>query len=342
MITKPKNIFVIGAGMIGTAIGNILAAKNDLSVTLFTIESDVADSINTIKVNKKYFPNIKLSSELKAITELNAIKGSDIIFLAIPSGVTVDFILKNSSLIPEGSVIVNLAKGFGKGRKTITEYLAENIPNTICSLKGPTFAREIVSGSPTAFTFAANDQGLFPVFSELFNKTNIFLDFTTDVKGIEILSILKNIYAIVLGIVDAHFDSPNLRFLILTKAFDEMKRIHLLLGGKENTIFNYCGYGDFSLTALNDLSRNRTLGLLIGKGFFIENISDKVVLEGKIAVNIFIEQLSGINHADRKFPILYELYKVFNNNYNTSNFVNHILKLIDSRTKANNIHSSKQ
>lgn len=337
-----SNICIIGAGSIGTAIGNVLASTNHSPITLITIEKDVKDSINSNHINHKYFPNIILNRNLIATTSNEPMKKAGILFLAIPSVNTVDFIANNKHFIHKNALIINFAKGFGKEHKTITECLEGLVNNPVCSLKGPTFAREIFNGSPTAFTFASKDPTHFKVLSSIFADTNIHLDFSTDVVGTEILSILKNIYAIVLGIVDAHFDSPNLRFLILTKAFDEMKRIHLLLGGKENTIFNYCGYGDFSLTALNDLSRNRTLGLLIGKGFFIENISDKVVLEGKIAVNIFIEQFSNINHADRKFPILYELYKVFNNNYNTSNFVNHILKLIDSRTTANNIHSSKQ
>ena len=110
-----------------------------------------------------------------------------------------------------------------------------------------------------------------------------------------------------------------------------MHRILLLMKGEEKTLFKYCGFGDFSLTALNDLSRNRTLGLLIGKGFFIDNISDKVVLEGKNAVNIFVDKLHNLNKTESDFPILYELFKVFNNNYNISHFVNHLLKKIDSR-----------
>jgi glycerol-3-phosphate dehydrogenase (NAD(P)+) len=90
-------------------------------------------------------------------------------------------------------------------------------------------------------------------------------------------------------------------------------------------MFNYCGFGDFTLTALNDLSRNRTLGLLIGKGFFTNNISDKVVLEGRIAVNVLCEQLSGQDKACASFPLITELHQVFNQEYDIKNFVNRIL-----------------
>ena len=130
------------------------------------------------------------------------------------------------------------------------------------------------------------------------------------------------------GIVDAHFDSPNLRSLILTKAINEMRFIIGKFGGEEVTMFNYCGFGDFTLTALNDLSRNRTLGLLIGKGFFTDYISEKVVLEGKVAVNVFVEEIAKKRGIKTKNLMLKELYKVFNDQkYDINNFVSNITKI---------------
>ena len=323
-----QKIGVVGAGMIGTAIGNALAAKDGLQVRLYTIEEEVAESINSVHINQKYFPNVNLNKSLEASTDINILEEAEIVFLAIPSVLIVDFLKQHGRIFNEGSILINLAKGFGQDRKTITECLEEFQAGKICAMKGPTFAREIVSDFPTAFTFASSDETLFPLLAELFEGTNIYLDFTKDVKGTEVLSILKNIYAIVIGIVDAHFDSPNLRFLILTKAFNEAKKIMLEMGGSEQSMFHYCGFGDFNLTALNDLSRNRTLGLLIGKGFFIENISDKVVLEGKIAVNVIIQHLKKNSRVEEKYPIIYELHQVFNEEYNLSVFVNHLLNKI--------------
>lgn len=326
-----ERLCFVGAGMIGTSLGNRLASGNGNKVRLVTIEPDVADSINEKHINQKYFPNLRLSKKLKATTDHNCLRGADIIFLAIPSTVIVEFINTHKDKLSPDSMIINLAKGFGRDNMTIAECLDAMIPNPVCSLKGPTFAREILDSAPTAFTFAASDEKLFPPVAHLFNDSGIYLDFTTDVMGVEILSILKNIYAIVLGIVDAHFNSANLRFLILTRAFGEMRKALLLLGGEENTLYKYCGYGDFSLTALNDLSRNRTLGLLIGKGFFIEDISDKVVLEGKIAVNIFVEKLLNAGKGEAEYPVLFELHKVFNQDYKISNFIDNLLQKINSR-----------
>ncbi len=331
MTDKLKNICFIGAGNIGTSLGNRLAFRKNLNIQLLTIEKDVVKPINKYHINQKYFPKLKLNKNLKATLDPQVLTQAQVIFIAIPSGITVNYLKENYNFIEQDAILVNLAKGFAPDGRTINECLIDTFPNPVCSLKGPTFARDIVNSAPTAFTFAAKDKSLFPVFRSLFDKTEIYLDFTTDVIGIEILSILKNIYAIVIGIVDAHFNSPNLRFLILTKAFNEMHSILLLLKGESETLFHYCGFGDFSLTALNDLSRNRTLGLLIGKGFFIDDISDKVVLEGKNAVNVIVDKLHKLNKDESDFPILCELFKVFNNNYNVSNFVNRLLKRIDSR-----------
>jgi len=322
---KQPNIVFGGAGSIGTAIGNILA-RAGRRVTLFTIEEQVAASINEHHVNPDYFPNAPLSGNLAATTEAKDLKQADIIFLAIPSIITVDFVLQHKKYIRDEAVLVNLAKGFGCGKLTITACLNKMVKNPVCTMKGPTFAREIMNNAPTAMTFASSDEQHFAVARALFRDTNILLDYTDDLEGVEVLSILKNIYAIILGIVDANFDSPNLRFLILTRAFDEMRRIMLRMGGKEGSMFHYCGYGDFSLTALNDLSRNRTLGLLIGKGFFTKDISDKVVLEGKLAVNTFCQEILGGKDNDA-FPLIFELNKVFLNHYDISSFVTNILNL---------------
>lgn len=320
-----QNIIIVGAGSIGTALGNNLAKKQELNIQLLSIEEDVVQSINEKRRNNKYFPNVKLSKFLKATTEIQILRDAEIIFLAIPSNVTLDFVLDNKSLINEKAILLNLAKGFSKDNKTITEALSSNTRNPICSFKGPTFARELINKLPTAFTVGTTDPSHEQLFTELFSNTPIHVDFTTDVDGVEILSILKNIYAIATGIVDAHYNSPNLRFLFLTKAFNEMKKILLEHGGKEDTMFKYCGYGDFTLTALNDLSRNRTLGLLIGKGFFTDDISEHVVLEGKIAISVFCNKISKKGKNGSQYPIISELYKVFSREYDISKFVSKVI-----------------
>jgi glycerol-3-phosphate dehydrogenase (NAD(P)+) len=325
---KMQNIVFLGAGSIGTALGNSLAVRPDLNISLLTIESDVVGSITSSHINQKYFPNIRLEPALKATTDQNILKEAGVVFIAIPSSAVVDYMQVVKPILPDDAILINLAKGFGCNQQIISQCLAEHLPNPVCALKGPSFAREIINNSPTAFTLASTDAELCKLLEPLFDETNLFVDTSTDLLGVEILSILKNIYAILIGIVDAHFNSPNLRFMMFTRAFNEMRNILIHLGGHEETMFHYCGIGDFGLTALNDLSRNRTLGLLIGKGFFNEGIPNKVVLEGRIAMSILLTKLAESNMPETGYHMMLQLDKVFAGDTDIADFVN---KMINER-----------
>jgi glycerol-3-phosphate dehydrogenase (NAD(P)+) len=321
-----KNTIVIaGAGAIGTALGNVLAEKEALEVTLLSIEPDVVESINSLQVNSKYFPGIRLHSRLHASTDKMVAKNAEIVFFAVPSVVVKEVADSLHSVLNNKTILANLAKGYGNGSKTVAEILNASFPNPVVSFKGPAFARELINHMPTGFTVGSSDSASDVFFRNMAKDTSIHLDFSNDLRGVELVSILKNIYAIAMGIVDAHFNSPNLRFLVLTKAFNEIRGLLALLGGQEETLFRYCGIGDFGLTALNDLSRNRTLGLLIGKGFFTETISDKVVLEGKMAIQVIKDEISEKMQDLNRFPIFNELFQVFSGSYNHSKFVTNIL-----------------
>lgn len=325
---KKLKICFVGSGAITTSMGNVISLKEAYDVTLLSIEEDVVKSINEDHLNRKYFPNVRLHPSLKATSDRGVLLTSDIIFLGIPSNVVVNYVSNSKELFNPNALVVNLAKGFGIDHKTIPQGLSRVLDNPIFSMKGPSFAREIINNLPTGFTLVSKRERYFKRFEEIFKDTTIHLDFSNDVYGVEMASILKNVYAIIVGIVDAHFDSPNLRSLIITKSINEMRVIMTRFGGKEETMFKYCGFGDFSLTALNDLSRNRTLGLLIGKGFFTTDISEKVVLEGRIATNVFVEEIAKKRNIKTKNLMLKELYKVFNDpNYDLANFVNRIISI---------------
>ena len=326
MEEEKTKICVVGAGAIGTALANALAHNSDLDVILYSIEEQVVESINQSQYNQKYFPNTKLTWRLKATGDVNILSENEFIFLAIPSSVILSFVLENQHLLRPEAVLINMAKGLSKDEYfTIGESIQAHVDQKVATMKGPTFARDLIDKIPTAFTLGSAHEDLFPRFKAMMIGTNVYLDYSNDLRGVELLSTMKNIYAIATGILDAQFDSPNLRFMFLTKAFYEMRSILIHFGGAKKTIFKYCGFGDFGLTALNDLSRNRTLGLLIGKGFFSENISN-MVLEGKNAVTIFSDILSKDENLTEKFVIINELQKVMTQpNYDIPSFVQHIL-----------------
>jgi glycerol-3-phosphate dehydrogenase (NAD(P)+) len=324
---KQNTITIIGAGNFGTALGHRLLKNSNNDVTLLSVEEDVVASINQQQLNPKYFPGTRLSKRLKATTDTAVLSTADYIFVALPSFVVVDYIRENKHWFNPDSIVINLAKGFSKNNKTsIVEAIVPLVSGEVCTLKGPTFSREVLNGVPTAMTLGAYRSDLLELFRAVFQDTEILLDYSDDVVGVELLSILKNIYAIAIGIIDAHYNAANLKFLILTKAFNEMGLILEDNGGKRDTLFKYCGFGDFNLTALNDLSRNRTLGLLIGKGFFTRDISNHVLLEGQIAVNVFCHDIYTNGKVWNDYPIIGELYKVFNEpDYEISNFVKRLL-----------------
>ncbi|MCQ2322632.1 MAG: NAD(P)-binding domain-containing protein [Bacteroidales bacterium] len=322
-----RKIVFIGSGAIATAMGDVLAEKGEDIVELLSIENEVVEMVNNSHVNPLYFPKCRLDENLTATADKAVLEDADVVFIAIPSNAVVNYIIENQRFINPTSLIINLAKGFGDNDDIIPDCLNTMIPNPLMTLKGPSFAREIINRQDTGLTAASKEEELYQIIRDIFSGTNVRTDFTTDVTGVEYASILKNIYAIIIGMVDANFDSANLRSIVITKALNEMRMLLTAFGGDEHTMYKYCGFGDFSLTSLNDMSRNRTLGLLIGKGFFNPEISNKVVLEGRIAVDVFHNKLENNDICVCDYPLMDELYHVFNDsNYPTSNFVKNILK----------------
>ena len=174
------NVIIIGAGSFGTALSNVLAHNERLAITLLARDRAVADSINTLHINSKYLTNFKLHEIVKATCDDGVLKMADVIFVALPSGIAVDFVLARKQLIKKTSIIVNLAKGFGNESKSIVESLAQDFKNPICSLKGPTFSIELIQDLPCAFTLGCRDPELFQVVSRIFQDTSVQLDFSTD------------------------------------------------------------------------------------------------------------------------------------------------------------------
>ncbi|MBB6066835.1 NAD(P)H-dependent glycerol-3-phosphate dehydrogenase [Methanococcus maripaludis] len=318
-----RNICIVGAGSFGTALGNVLSIDKNNVVTLIARNSDVATQISEYKLNNRYFPYVKLNDSLNATCDVTSISSADFLFLAVPSNSVLEYVKKNKDLISKNTIIVNLSKGFGENGNTIIGGLKNIVNNPLVSLKGPTFSMELINNVPSGFT-CASKKTYFEEIGEIFKNTNVHLDFSDDIDGVELISSLKNIYAIYMGIVDAHFNSANVRFLALNQSFNELKKIMTLLGGKEETLYNYCGFGDFGLTALNDLSRNRTLGLMIGKGFFNRADHNSVILEGIRSVNIIYKKISKEKLSE--FNILSSIYDLFNNNITTQEFSNRLLK----------------
>ena len=264
-----KHIYIIGAGSFGTAIANQLSFNTENKVCLICRGEEQEKEINKEHTNLRYFPNKTLHDSLAASASLSSLSNADIVFMALPTAALKEHIKALKKAIPQKALVVNLSKGLFKNGGNLVDYLKDKLksPNVV-TMKGPTFAVELMNNEHSLFTLGHKTDLQYHIIRDLVAKTNIHIDHTTDITGVELLSALKNVYAIIMGIVDAQYNAINTRHMILTKSFSEIRIILKELGGKEDTLFLACGYGDFGLTALNDLSRNRTLGLLIGKGFY--------------------------------------------------------------------------
>ena len=311
---------ILGAGTFGTALANAINPESEVMV--YTIEADVVEDINTNRKNTKYFPNKHLPKHINATTNFADVADAELVFIAIPSSAITDFF--NKYKFKDNTILVNGAKGFAHNDVLISAYLLSKLPNCrVCSMKGASFASEMIFEIPTAFTLACESQNTYDIIRSVLRDDLVVTEYFTDINSVEYLSLLKNVYAIVMGITDAYYNSPNVRFLVFTKVLNEIRQLMKHFDVNPETLFKYCGIGDLSLTALNDLSRNRTLGLLIGKGFFDASISNNVTLEGIRALDNILSNISENNHA--KYPIIQQLQRLLQNKTSVKSFINRII-----------------
>ncbi len=317
-----NKIVVAGSGTFGTAVAERLSWNENSEVYIHSIEEEVIRDINENHQNSKYFPAKFLNTKITATADDGVFEDADAIMLVIPSKAIVPFSEKIKAHTKKNPLIINLAKGMSDTGAFITE----DIPfERTASMKGPTFAIETINGYPTSFTFGGRKKD-FEYFKKTFlPNTGFTLDYSSDVRAVELLSILKNMYAIAIGVVSGKYGSPNVDFLVYTKAVNEMRLLLRLYGCDENAIYRYCGIGDLGLTALNDLSRNRTLGMLIGKGFALDEKNNATTIEGQRTIKLIGEKTRA-EHVEKNFPLIQGLYTLL---YEDGKLNDYLLKALE-------------
>ncbi len=316
----PK-VVVAGAGVFGTSVSERLTWNPANEVMIHTIESEVAEDINKNHKNQKYFPTRFLNSRIKASGDYEVFSDADVIMLVIPSKAIVPFSMEVKKHTRRNPLVINLAKGMSDDGAFITE----KIPfDRTASMKGPTFAIETLNGFPTSFTFGGKKDDYRWFKKEVLPETGFSLDYSTDVRAVELCSILKNMYAIAIGLVSGRYNSPNVDFLVYTKAVNEMRRLLKHFNCDEETIFRYCGIGDLGLTSLNDLSRNRTFGMLIGKGFKYDQNQGATVIEGQRTIKLIGEKTREWGDEE-DFPLVQALYRLM---YEESGLTDYIMSVL--------------
>lgn len=264
-------ISVIGAGTWGTTIANLLALKG-INIILWAREKEIVKSINSKKINKLYLPNIKLSKNIIATSNINeAIQHTEIIVNAVP----VQFIRKVFSKIKNISkdvIVLNLAKGIEiKTLKTPSELLKEFFINNIYILSGPNFAIEISQKKPAATTIAGPDKNIRKELQKIFHTDYFRVYENDDIVGCEIAGALKNVIAIAAGMCDALNLGHNTKAALITRGLNEIRKLGKAKGAKDITFLGLAGIGDLVLTCNSSISRNYTAGYNIAKHGKIKN-----------------------------------------------------------------------
>jgi len=268
---------VIGLGAFGTALANTLASRCD-EVRAWARESKVVDFINGPRENKTYLPGIAVSPRIRATPSLEeALGGAELVVFATPSHATRDIVRNALPFLHQHVPLLTVAKGIeNETLMTMTQLLEDCLPESfhpsIAILSGPSFAKEMAAGMPTVVTIAAHHEKVAQRIQGAL-QTETFRTYTSvDVIGVEMGGALKNVIAIAAGISDGLGFGLNARSAVITRGLAEISRIAVAMGANPLTLMGLAGLGDLVLTCTGDLSRNRRVGIELGKGRSLEQI----------------------------------------------------------------------
>lgn len=279
-----KNVYIIGAGALGTALAQSIS-KNLPKVFLYARRKEVCDDINNNSRNKDYYPNIPLNKNIIGINDLNKFKNADCIILTIPSSNLEEIMEKITPIINKDCIIVSTIKGLNKKTsQTASEIIKKYTNNPIAILSGPNIASEIVLNMPAATTIATTRKEYEKIILNIFQSDKFKVQFSNDLIGTELCGILKNILAISFGICEGLNINDSAKFAVLNKGFIESRNMINEFGGKKSTILNYCGFGDMVTASTLPVSRNHTLGVLYGQKIVIDEKATGIVFEGKNSI----------------------------------------------------------
>lgn len=271
---------VIGAGAMGTAVAQTVAPN--AKVLLYARRKEVCDDINHTRINSQYFPNVKLHENIYATSDLNELNDVEIIFLCIPSLIMRKMVKKLDKIVLKDCIFVSTAKGIEKNtNKRMTEIIEETINRPAVAFSGPNIASEMVKNLSASTTIACKNEEYLNKVKNVLVTDSFKVNVNNDVIGTEFCGIIKNVVAISQGICEGMDINNNAKFAVFTKSYIETKDIIEKLGGKRDTVDDYCGFGDIVTASTLTVSRNHTLGVLRGQGIVIDEKASGILFEGK-------------------------------------------------------------
>jgi glycerol-3-phosphate dehydrogenase (NAD(P)+) len=304
-------IGVVGAGSWGTALANLLAAKG-YGIDLWVYESEIIAQIELERENKVFLPGILLDPSIKPTADMAvASGGKDLVLVVVPSHVMRETMLQMREHVPREAIVVTASKGIENATHlTMTGVLNQTLPHVpqeqLAVLSGPSFAREVAMGFPTAVTVAAKDLAVAALVQRVFATSSFRVYTNDDVLGVELGGAVKNVIAIATGVIDGLGLGLNTRAALITRGQTEIRRLGVALGAKPRT---FTGIGDLILTCTGTLSRNHTLGQKIGRGMNLKDIlaEMRMVAEG-VKTSQSVYDLS--RKLDVEMPICHATYHI--------------------------------
>jgi glycerol-3-phosphate dehydrogenase (NAD(P)+) len=265
---------VVGAGAWGTALADLLA-RNGHEVRVWAYEPDVVESINSKHENLRFLRGHALSPSVEALGDVRqAVQGAELVTLATPSHVLRRIIKSAASSFPRSAPLVVATKGIEKETLCLmTEVAEQEISGaTVVAISGPSFAVEVVSCQPTAVVVASANSEAAGIAQRAFSSPYFRTYTHSDVIGVELGGALKNVMAVATGIAEGLGLGFNAQAALVTRGLAEMTRLGTALGAEPGTFAGLAGLGDLVLTCTGSLSRNRTVGVEMGKGRTLEEV----------------------------------------------------------------------
>ena len=310
-----REVVVVGGGSWGTALANLLAEQGH-EVTIWAREAEVVDGINTERENGVFLPGITLSHRLTASAELaSVLGGASTILSSVPTQHLAATWSSVAGAVPAEATVVTVSKGIEIGThrrpSTILGATLGGI-DRIVALSGPSFAREVAAAYPTAVVAAGEDPERTRAVQELFSSVTFRVYTSRDVTGVELGGALKNVIAIAAGIVEGLRYGHNTMAALMTRGLAELSRLGVALGGDPFTFAGLSGMGDLVLTCTGGLSRNRTVGVELGRGRSLDDIvaEMQMVAEGVKTAKAVRELSSDLGVelpiCDQVYAVLYE------------------------------------
>jgi glycerol-3-phosphate dehydrogenase (NAD(P)+) len=315
-----SKIAVIGAGAWGTGLAIVLGRKGVHEVCLWAREREVRESISVKKVNELFLPGQTVPENLSVTGELaQALRHAEIVVSVMPSQHCRSLFQQMVSNLKPDTLIVSATKGLEEtSLLRMTQVISETVESRgfkprLGALSGPSFAAEVARGDPTAVAIASNDNELAERVQREFSDPRFRIYRNDDVIGVELGGALKNVIAIAAGVCHGLDFGHNSIAALITRGLAEVTRLAVACGGRQETMSGLAGLGDLVLTCTGDLSRNRSVGVELGRG---RKLADIVTgMHGSVAEGIFTTNAAiGLARARSiEMPITEQMYAILHN-----------------------------